>query len=163
MRLLRKQIYIIAVCNLLTDDYLCYTTYQIRSWKINCVWCYLKTNKPGCYLKVGKMVLFDMSSDPKRLPWQIVQTEISMVCHSHGNRDKNLIQCTTNPKVRPVWPAKTQISLYIHPVWQEFSFIPLWTTWRSNQPRLWRLHWCADWSESSLVAQVLLWVLLCSG
>ena len=26
-------------------------------------------------------------------------------------------------KIRPVWPAKTQISLSIHPVWQGFSFI----------------------------------------
>ena len=30
----------------------------------------------------------------------------------------------TKPTIRPVWPAKTQIRLFIHPVLQGFSFIP---------------------------------------
>ena len=30
------------------------------------------------------------------------------------------------PTIRPVWPAKGQRSLYIHPRWQGFWFIPLW-------------------------------------
>ena len=32
---------------------------------------------------------------------------------------------TTKSTIRPVLPAKTPISLYIHPVWQGFSIIPL--------------------------------------
>ena len=38
---------------------------------------------------------------------------------------KHMSQLTTKPTIRPVWLAKTQISLYIHPVWQGFLFIPL--------------------------------------
>ena len=30
-----------------------------------------------------------------------------------------------------MWPTKTQISLYIHPIWQGFPFIPLWMVYRS--------------------------------
>ena len=40
---------------------------------------------------------------------------------------EHLSQLTTNPTIRPVWPAKTQFSLYIHPLWQGFLFIQLWT------------------------------------
>ena len=29
-------------------------------------------------------------------------------------------------KTRHVWPAKTQISLYVHPLWQRLTFIRLW-------------------------------------
>ena len=43
---------------------------------------------------------------------------------------KHMSQRTTKPTIRPVWPAKTQISLYIHLVWQGFSFIPLWIAGR---------------------------------
>ena len=51
--------------------------------------------------------------------------------HSDMNRNmRNMSQSTINPTIRPVWPAKTQISLYIHPVWQEFSFILFWIAWR---------------------------------
>ena len=39
-------------------------------------------------------------------------------------------QRMTKPTIRPLSPAKTQISLYIHPVGQEFSFIPFWIAWR---------------------------------
>ena len=39
-------------------------------------------------------------------------------------------QRTTKPTITPVWPEKTQISLYIHQVWQGFSFIPLWIALR---------------------------------
>ena len=35
-------------------------------------------------------------------------------------------QRTTKQTIGPVWPAKTQISLYILLVWLVFSFIPLW-------------------------------------
>ena len=70
-------------------------------------------------------------------------------------------QRTTKPTIRPVWPAKTQISLYTHPVWQGFLFIPLWIhkgCWRHMQSAktLVRLPRWAGWSEPSLVAQVLL-------
>ena len=37
---------------------------------------------------------------------------------------------TTKPTIRPRRPAKTQTSLYIHPVRQEFLFIPLWISRR---------------------------------
>ena len=37
-----------------------------------------------------------------------------------------MIQRTTKPTLRPVWPAKTQISLFIHQERQRFSSIPLW-------------------------------------
>ena len=43
-----------------------------------------------------------------------------------GRIKNNVNQRTTKTTIRPVRPAKTQISLYIHPVWQEFSFISLW-------------------------------------
>ena len=42
----------------------------------------------------------------------------------------DMSQCKTKPTIKPVWPAKTPISLYIHPVWRGFSFIPLWIPWR---------------------------------
>ena len=59
-----------------------------------------------------------------------------------------------------MWPAKTQIGLYIHPVWQGFSFISLWISWSCRRhmqsgKSLVRLCGCAGWSESSLIAQVL--------
>ena len=41
-----------------------------------------------------------------------------------------LSQRTAKPKIRPVWAAKTQISLYINPVWQGFSFILFGIAWR---------------------------------
>ena len=41
------------------------------------------------------------------------------------NGELYMSQYTTKPAIRPVRPAKTQISLYIHPVWQGFSFTPL--------------------------------------
>ena len=65
----------------------------------------------------------------------------------------HLNQRTTKPTIWSVWPAKTQISLYIHPVWQGFSFIPFWNNLESvegtyNQRRLIRLSGCA-WSHMS--------------
>ena len=42
---------------------------------------------------------------------------------SHG---RYLSQRMLKPTI--VWPAKIQISLYIHTVWQRFSFIPVWIT-----------------------------------
>ena len=48
--------------------------------------------------------------------------------------------------------AKTQISLYIHPVWQGFSFIPLWIT-----RRLYKAYAiCKDWSDCWM--NKLIWV-----
>ena len=54
---------------------------------------------------------------------------------------------------RPVWPAKTQISLYIHPVWQGFSFIPLWIAWR-----LLRTHAISKDSDQTARMRRLIWV-----
>ena len=42
---------------------------------------------------------------------------------SHCNL--HLSQLTIKPTIRPVLPAKTEISLYIHSVWQEFQLYPL--------------------------------------
>ena len=65
-----------------------------------------------------------------------------------------------NTNKMSVRPAKTQISLGIHPVWSESSL----SAWRklwvfsyplSAQRRLIRLGGCPGWSESSLGAQLL--------
>ena len=37
---------------------------------------------------------------------------------------------TTKPTLKPVWPASTLISLYIHPVCLGFLLILLWIAWR---------------------------------
>ena len=39
---------------------------------------------------------------------------------------KHIIQRTIKTYNKTMWPVKTQISLYIQPIWQGFSFIPLW-------------------------------------
>ena len=61
-----------------------------------------------------------------------------------------------------VRPAKTQISLGIHPVWSESSL----SAWRNLGPQA--THWaqckeCPGWPESLLGAQVILLVLSCHG
>ena len=66
---------------------------------------------------------------------------------------------------RTVHPAKTRISLGIHPVWSESS---LCTQWIAKDPSFlqWRLispGGCPGWSESSLGAHIILLVLSCSG
>ena len=38
----------------------------------------------------------------------------------------DMSQRTTKSTIKLDWPTKTQINLYIHPVWQGFSFNPLW-------------------------------------
>ena len=71
--------------------------------------------------------------------------------------------------IRHMWPIKTQISLYIHSVWQGFSFIssldsPEAVEGTCYQQRLW--SYCADAQadlESSLVAQFILLVLSKAG
>ena len=78
-------------------------------------------------------------------------------------------QLTTKHSIRPVWPAKTQISLYTHPVCQGFSFTPF------AKPGGCRRHMQsaktldqtdAGWSESSLstnlnVGFVARWLISC--
>ena len=64
------------------------------------------------------------------LVWIFAWVTFSKSIFSHTapkiqKRPLHLSKCTTKPTRRPVWPAKTQTSRYIHPVWQEFSFIPL--------------------------------------
>ena len=62
------------------------------------------------------------------------------------------------PTWRPVCPSNTQISLYIHPVWQRFTFIPLWIAWRLK-----KAHAISEdtdqtthgWLESSLFARLI--------
>ena len=56
-------------------------------------------------------------------------------------------QGTTKPTMRPVWPAKTHISLHSHPVQKGFSFVPLWIARGAvegtcDQRRIWSD--CAD-------------------
>ena len=51
---------------------------------------------------------------------------IDYLSHCTTISNKIMSQRTTKPTIRPVWPAKTQISLYISPVWQVFLFVPLW-------------------------------------
>ena len=53
---------------------------------------------------------------------------------------KRVSKRTTKPAIRP---AMSQISLYIHPVWQGFLLIPLWIAWR-----LQKAHAISeDWSD----------------
>ena len=58
----------------------------------------------------------------------------------------------TKPTVKPVWPAKTQISLYSHPVWQGFRFILLWTA-----RRLLNHKWSAKTDQTVQMGR-LIWV-----
>ena len=70
----------------------------------------------------------------------------------------------TKPTKWHVRPAKTQISLGIHPVWSESSLstwrklVSLATHWAQGKTLI-RLGRCPGWSESSLGAQVILLVL----
>ena len=59
----------------------------------------------------------------------------TVVLHDHLTLNSDAAQnykepAHKKPTIRPVCPPKTQISLYIHLVWQGFSFIYLWITWR---------------------------------
>ena len=47
------------------------------------------------------------------------------MCWPSGH-DKIYEPAPDKPTIRLVWPANTQISLYIQPVWQGFLFILLW-------------------------------------
>ena len=76
-----------------------------------------------------------------------------------------LSQRMTKPTKWTVRPAKTQVSLGVHPVWSVFAIrmkkpcvlnYPLSAQWR-----LIRLGACPGWSETSLGTQVILLVLLC--
>ena len=60
-----------------------------------------------------------------------------------------LSQRMTKPTTRPVWPVKTQISLYIYLVWQ--GFIPIWTA-RGCRMKAFR----EDWSDCMM--HRLIWV-----
>ena len=96
----------------------------------------------------------------------------SVVVSFHGYIYK-ICQRTTKPTIRSVWSAKTQISLYIYPVWQGFSFITLWIAWRllkahsisedSDQTaRMRSLIWIFAYRTSLLVVFVVRWLKLCN-
>ena len=75
-------------------------------------------------------------------------------------------QRTTKPTIRPVQPAKTQINLYIYPVWKGFSFIPLWIAWRlwkamRSVKTLIRLRRCAVWSVFAVRTRLIVGFLSC--
>ena len=108
---------------------------------------------------------YDIVSFEQLGPGSLVRFYISHIQHYRhfmANTDDpnqrrlkwKLSQRMTKPSLRPVWPAKTQNSLYIHQVWQGFSSIPLWmkAVWGTcYQRRLWSdsadaqadlsLHW----------------------
>ena len=74
----------------------------------------------------------------------------------------------TKPTKWPARPAKTQISLGIHPVWSESL---LCTQWVAKDPTFLQADSedsdqtgrMPGWSESSLGTQIILFVLSCSG
>ena len=71
----------------------------------------------------------------------------------------------TKPTKWCVRPARTQISLGIHPVWSESS---LWAQWVAEDPRFLRADsedsdQIPDWSESSMWTHVILLVLSCNS
>ena len=83
-------------------------------------------------MKKAWVLCYPLSSLRRLSDWTDANADLSLhrahisvcwFCHALA-----LSQRTTKPTIRPVWPAKTRISLY----------------------------GCAGWSESSLVAQVLL-------
>ena len=76
-------------------------------------------------------------------------------------------QRTTKPTTRPMWPAKTQISLYIHSVWKGFSLVSLWIAKRllkvqaisedtDQTARMRRLVWVFAGGTSVIVCFVVL-------
>ena len=77
-------------------------------------------------------------------------------------------QCMTKPTKWHVCPAKTQISLGIHPDWSVFA-VCMKKVWVHSYPLsawqrlLIRLGKCPGWSESSLGAHVILLDLSCAG
>ena len=73
--------------------------------------------------------------------------------HDKIHLQRYLSHCTTKPTKWPVHPAKTQISLGIHPVWLETSLCNLWTA--KNQTFL---H--ADREDSDQTGRMprLIWV-----
>ena len=86
-----------------------------------------------------------------------------------GLNIKLMNQRMTKATIRLVLPAKTQVSLHIHPAWQRLLFIPLWTTWRlkkahaisgdSDQPaRMRRLIWVFAGRTSIVVGFVVRWL-----
>ena len=68
-------------------------------------------------------------------------------------------QRTIKPTIIPVWPTKTQISLYIHPVWQGFSFIPRWIAGRhmrsANSDQTTFFLWSWWWLPAGLLFLLL--------
>ena len=66
---------------------------------------------------------------------------------------KNIWASMTKSIIRPVWPAKTQVSLYIYPVWQQFSFIPLLIA-----QRLWKAHTISKDSDQTAWMYRVIWV-----
>ena len=59
--------------------------------------------------------------------WRLEPVYKGMSCCCSYN---HMSQHMKKPTIWPMWPAKTQISLYIHTVWQGFLFIPLWIAHR---------------------------------
>ena len=57
------------------------------------------------------------------------------------------------PTIRPVWPATTLISLYIHQLWQGFAFIPLWIAWK-----LYKAHVISEDSDQTARMRRVIWV-----
>ena len=99
---------------------------------------------------------FDQTPQMRRLIWIIAGRTCPKVgfltLRLNSCLIKQMSQRTTKPTISSLWPAKTQISLYIYPVCQWFTFIPFWIARRlktahansedSDQPaRMRRLIW----------------------
>ena len=79
------------------------------------------------HLKSGVFPVWPSSHYPPKLCFG-AKIKLILYCHLnyHPIWSYDMRQCMTKPTIRPMWQVKTRISLYIHPVWQGFSFIPLW-------------------------------------
>ena len=65
----------------------------------------------------------------------------------------NMSQRMTKHIIWSLWPAKTQISLCISPVWQGFLSILLWIDWR-----MWKAHAISEDSDQTARMRRLIWV-----
>ena len=102
-------------------------------------------------------------------PYYIYQCKLyKSICHLRGVWFTSLRCSTTKPTKWPVGPARTQISLGIHPDWSVVTVRPEetlgpWGPIECTAKTLVRLGGCPGWFESLLGTLVILLVLSCTG
>ena len=95
----------------------------------------------------------DQTGRMPRLIWVFAGRTCHFVGFCHALARKQLSQCTTNPTTGTVLPAKTKITLYIYPVWQGISFIPLW-----KARKLYYTHAISEDSDQTARMHRMIWV-----